>query len=301
MRKSLPGLVRRLSLRNFYTAKAYYRLRLYLSSAKGQESILVYQMGKVGSTTVLRSLRALGLDMSIHHVHMLTREGISRYEAFIKENFFRKSVSAIVENLVLVKYLRKQLDHTGSDQRWKVVTLVRDPVARNISSFFEILDLQMNYGLQDKLEARTIDNVVEDLCKFFIDEYPDHDLPLTFFDSELKSVFGVNVFINPFPKSKGYKIYEGEKVEILLLRIEDLDRCARDAFEKFLGVKKIEVITSRTGSEKNYSDVYRRFLGSINLPDSYLKKMYRSKYATHFYSKEEITKFEARWRTQAVT
>jgi len=227
---------------------------------------------------------------------MLTREAIARFEVFVKENFSRKSAD-MIRDLATVKYLRKQLDHKGYQRRWKVVTLVRDPVARNISAFMGLLDLQMHYGLQEKLQVRCIESVLAELRQLFLEEYSDHDLPLTFFDSEVKSVFGIDVFSTPFPKSKGYTIYEGENADVLLLRLEDLDGCAREAFQEFLEVEGMKITKSNTAAEKDYATVYPRFLRSLKLPNSYLKKMYNSKYATHFYTKEEIRTLEAKWRT----
>jgi hypothetical protein len=227
---------------------------------------------------------------------MLTHEGIDRFEAFAKKNY-SPDLAHIVRHLQTVKRFRKQLDRGGNDQRWRVVTLTRDPVGRNISSFFEILDLQMHYGLQDKLQTKGVEGVVPELCSLFLTEYPDHDLPLTFFHSELKTVFGVDVFSCPFPHSKGYMIYQGENVELLLLRLEDLDRSAPHAFEEFLGIRGVELVRSNIGDQKIYADVYRHFVETIRLPDSYLERMYKSKYATHFYTNEEIETFRAKWHT----
>ncbi len=51
------------------TAKICNYLRLYFSDWKSEEQILVYQMGKVGSMTVTYSLKALGGNYIIYHVH----------------------------------------------------------------------------------------------------------------------------------------------------------------------------------------------------------------------------------------
>ncbi len=263
-------------------------------------------MGKVGSTTVMRLLRELGLEMSVHHVHVLTRESIERFESFVRESFdkSRKLTACnrprLVKHLIFLKNLRKQLDRTDINRKWKVVTLVRDPVARNLSSFFQILDLQLNFGLQERLKSRGIDEVLKELFDLFFDEYPDHEVPLIFFDSELRNVFGVDVFATPFPKSKSFKIYKGENVEVLLMRLENLDECAPRAFHEFLGIDGFKVENSNVGSEKEYAEVYRRFLKEIRLPESYLEKMYGSKVARHFYSQEEIQAFESKWRRVAL-
>lgn len=290
---------------NFYAAKVYHYLDLLASNAKNRDALLVYQMGKVGSTTIVRSLRSLGLKMAVHHVHMLAREGIERFEAVVRESLGTSCKltvvqrASLVEHLMRVKHLRRQLDRTDIHRKWTVVTLVRDPVARNLSSFFELLDLQLNFGLQERLRSTSIDEVLRELFELF-DEYPDHELPLVFFDSELKPVFGLDVFATPFPKSKGFKIYRGENVEILLIRLESLDECASNAFQEFLGIEGFKVKKSNLWHEKEYAEVYKRFLDEICLPRSYIEKMYGSKFARHFYSEEEIQAFKSKWRTAPV-
>lgn len=299
-------LVKRLLHQSSYLAEAYHRLFL-ATLAKKRDTLLVYQMGKVGSSTVVRSLRSLKPDMSVHHVHMLAPEGIERFEAFVRERFHKNPKltmsqrARLVKHLAVVKHLRKQLDRTHLDRKWKVVTLVRDPVARNLSGFFEILDLQLKYDLEKKVMTKSIDELVAELNELFLDEYPDHELPLVFFNSELERVFGIDVYNTPFPKSKGFKIYKNKNIEILILRLENLAERAREAFEEFLGIEGLTLKRLNIGSEKCYAQVYRDFLDKIKLPESYLQKMYRSKYATHFYSHEEIQAFEMKWGSRANT
>ena len=124
----------------------------------------------------------------------------------------------------------------------------------------------------------------------------NHDSPLTFFDRELKIVFDIDVFASNFPKSKGYKIYEGEKADLLLIRLEDLNRCARDAFEDFLNIDKFTLESVNIGSQKKYALIYQKLKESIRLPDAYIDRMYQSKYMHHFYTTQEIQKFETKWR-----
>jgi hypothetical protein len=108
------------------------------------------------------------------------------------------------------------------------------------------------------------------------------------------------VFSSDFPKSKGYKIYEGDKVDILLIRLENLNQCAREAFKDFLNIDNFTLINTNIGSEKDYAPIYKKFRDAIALPDSYIDEMYNSKYARHFYTEAEINKFRARWRVAEI-
>jgi hypothetical protein len=294
-------VIRRLAYKNYHSAKAYHNLSFHFSSSRRKEPLIVFQMGKVGSTTVIRSLEATGLDMSIYHAHVLTQDAMDKVEKTYKKHFSYMSLTP--NHLWESQYLRKQIDKgLRAGKKWKIVTLVRDPVVRNVSAFFQNLDVELldsnhryriksTYNFETTLDIEDIGKLVE----LFV-ETLDHDTPVIWFDSQLKPVFGIDVFASDFPISKGYKIYEGELADALVLRLENLDECARDAFQEFLGLEGFTLMKANVASEKPYYIIYRRFLDSAILPDSYLAEMYTSKYAQHFYSQEEISAFRARWR-----
>lgn len=298
----------RLAEINYYSARAYYKYRLYRSSRKYSRSpLLVYQMGKVGSKTVEMSLRALELDMPIYHPHFLTKARIAETEAK-RKTFFRTQRYSYLKRPWLYQFLRKQIQSGLKDKKWKIVTLTREPIARNISTFFENLEVKV-LDLPDQYEIRshyydidptivTLDNL-QQLTDLFFDRL-HHDSPLDFFDRELKRVFGIDVFASEFPKSKGYKIYQEKHADVLLMRLENLNECARDAFKDFLGIEGFTLININIGRAKDYAPIYQSFVDSIALPDTYINKMYRSKYMQHFYNEEEIDRFEAKWRSSGI-
>ena len=104
------------------------------------DPILVYQMGKVGSITIQTSLertyRDLGLNVPIHHVHLMNLS-LEDCEIRLRDEYanLSKVLGAVGNGLEL----RKTLEKTP-EQRLKIITLVRDPVARNVATFFESLD-----------------------------------------------------------------------------------------------------------------------------------------------------------------
>jgi hypothetical protein len=189
-----------------------------------------------------------------------------------------------------------------SDMVWNVVTLVRDPVRRDVSSFFQNLELMFDVWPADELRSRSAEDVAASLVELFLDTYVrsnsprefDAD-PLTWFDTELKQVFGVDVFAKPFPVSRGYDRYSSANARVLLLRLEDLDRVARTAFAEFLGATVEKVVQSNDAADKVYSAVYSRFKSLLELPSEYLDRMYCSSYSKHFYSEQELAGFRSRW------
>jgi hypothetical protein len=127
-------------------------------------------------------------------------------------------------------------------------------------------------------------------------EKVNHDSPNQFFDLEIKRILGIDVFASEFPKSKGYQIYRGDLADVLLIRLEDLNSTARDAFSEFLDIQDFHLVNSNVGMKKNYASVYKKFKDFINLPDEYLTSIYGSRYMRHFYTADEIEKFKGRWR-----
>jgi len=60
---------------NYILAKLLYRYKLDKSSI-GPRPIVIYQMGKVGSTSIRDAVEFLGSFSSVFHVHTLSDRGI---------------------------------------------------------------------------------------------------------------------------------------------------------------------------------------------------------------------------------
>jgi hypothetical protein len=118
-------------------------------------------------------------------VHDLTRDTLDRDEKLYKKEFAISGFQP--RHLWESQYLLKQIERGAKCRRWKVVTLVRDPIARNISGFFQTL--QSEFGLDyEKAESMDEEDVARELVDIFLEKVTWHDYPLTWFDTELKSV-----------------------------------------------------------------------------------------------------------------
>ena len=296
-------ITRRL-LKNYHVARMHYHHKLYQKALQyNQPPLLIYQMGKVGSRTIRESLKVLNVDRQVFHVHFLAQERVRELEKG-HQKYFGTKKQHLLNRVWQCQYLRKQIAKDMNGGKWKIVTLTRDPISRNISTFFQQLEVERLaddhcYRVQsDYYDFEIVLNIeyMDELVQLFF-ERPYHDRPLMYFDQEIKSVLGIDVYSSEFPISKGYKVYKGEHADVLLIRLENLNSCARDAFKEFLGIEEFSLTNTNIGSEKVYAPIYKRIKGSIILPDSYMDKMYTSKYARHFYSEEEIARFRARWMT----
>lgn len=255
----------------------------------------MYQMGKVGSSTVKASLRAAMPERIIYHVHALTEPELAFAEETFRENWSERPANphTLWESQHLLETLRSS-DRAAESRQ--IVTLVRDPIARNVSAFFEIMDVQLGFGYEERLRAVGLTEVVGELERFFWEEFPDHDLPLRWFDDQIKGVFGIDVFERPFDRARGYDIYENDAgVRLLVLKLERLSECVGAAMKEFLGLETFELVPKNVGEEKYYTDAYRRFLERVTVPEPYLDRMYGSRLARHFYEPEELAELRSGW------
>ena len=89
-------------------------------------------MGKVGSTSLQVTVGALGLPNPVFHVHFLAWDRLRNADT-CRWGFRPGSLEHIEES----KHLRLFADRTWGRIRWKIITLVREPVAHQASALFQ--------------------------------------------------------------------------------------------------------------------------------------------------------------------
>ena len=173
-----------------------------------------------------------------------------------------------------------------------MITLVRDPVARNISTFFQVMD-----GLFPELEAqyRAGTHSIEMLHRRFLAAGFNQVSPDQWFEEQLRPVTGIDVFMEPFPWEQGYAIIRRGRVTLMAIRMENLRNCVARAFWETFRIPCFRVPFYNTAEERWYRDLYREFIGTLVLPERFLALMYESRMTRHFYSPAEIATFRERW------
>lgn len=234
-------------------------------------NIFIYQMGKVGSSTLYKSIK------NAAQFHNFDTDTPQKYFSPVKVGIYGKMRWKFWfwTTKVRINYLKK-------NGKVKLVSLARDPVARNISAYFQVLENKPNLKKESSV-----------LIKDFF-ETTNHDVPLTWFDLELKKNFGIDIYDYDFPKEKGYLVIEKGNIELLLLKLEKMSECLI-AIKEFLEVADFNVVNANHATEKWYSQLYKDFKQEIIFPKTYLDKMYNSRYANYFYTDEEINKFYSKW------
>ncbi len=245
------------------------------------EKVLIYQMGKVASSSVRATLTRLD-NLEIIYTHRLSY-------AYAKQlNLRKKSLGWQLVSLEpsTIKDLHASV---STESRLKIITLIREPIGRNISAFFQVLDAIT--GIKNAYSKLTI----VELMGIFLKQYP-HEIPLIWFDQELKAALGIDVYNTPFPKNKGVMIIKEGRYEVLVMRHDLNDGLKQQSMETFLGVKPIAMRRDNISTDKPYNAVYGIFKESIKLSDQYITQLLESDYARHFYSKKERVLIRKKWR-----
>ncbi|MBK7218160.1 MAG: hypothetical protein IPH95_14190 [Candidatus Promineofilum sp.] len=279
----------------FLRARAAHHLRR--RRRHGQGLLLVHTMGKVGSTTVGASLRQQGIrrTMAMYQPHFLSDEGRAFAEQLATqgvggwEQLVKKERSDFLRSRLLGQELARM---RAEGERVKIITMVRDPVATNVSGLFHnhtwwpaALKAECAAGSPGCLDA---------LSQYFLNSYP-HDVPETWFDMELRALYGVDVYAQPFDPRRGYAVYHSDTADVLLLKLETLNQVGAAAVRDFLGLAAFELVPSNTAEDKSYADLYKAFRRQVHLPAAYLDRVYGSRMARHFYAPEELAAFRGKW------
>lgn len=248
-----------------------------------QVPILIFQMGKVGSSSILTSLLEHGLPFTIH-IHRLNPKNID-------------ARAATVDDVLQASHLDSErwIYHniTQSDKPVKYITLVRDPLGRAMSHYFE--NLSYITGVEN---AQAVMDLPE-LQAMFIEKYLWEIIAKDWFDDELKPVSGVDVYETPFDAKAGYSIYQRDNTEVLLLKLEISDEDKQKAIADFVGEPDFKLKRANDTSQKSYAELYRVFRNTLVFPQSVLDKVYSMKMAQHFYTNEEIQKYIEKWQHSA--
>ena len=254
------------TIRKFWNGNAsmelHMRVKWNLSSFP--HPILVYQPGKVGSVSIHQTLMREKIDAVYLHCLTPTTDYESVNEAY---RFFTS------------KYREEGV---------KIITLVRDPVARSLLRFMQ------QFGEM---------HVADDVCSWDLEaeagrimtEMLGENDEFLWFDREIKEVFGVDVYQYPFDKEQGYAWIKQGNIEILLLKTEMLDQNVK-VIGEFVGKPDIRLQNGSVGAEKHYKYIYEELKKRLRIPFELLDTQYNgNRQLDHFYTEDEKEQFRKKW------
>lgn len=240
-------------------------------------------MGKVASKSIAAALQPLQ-DVEVFHLHYFSpvvNEGV-------RKKYSKVNAATDFSYLDEAEILRQTL--TNQHIPLNIITLVREPIARNISAFFENLIIFQENGIALSPQS------TRDLIGKFQHAYP-HQIPLKWFDTEFEPATGIDIYQFPFPIEKRQCSIEHNSHRVLVLRSDLPNPEKATAIEHAFKLPQLSIPQKNTAQNKPYADSYQKFLQTIQLPDAYIEEMLNSKYCKHFFSKDERSQISDRWKT----
>lgn len=246
-----------------------------------KNAILIFQCTKVGSATVYHSLIKAGLNSV--HTHFINADWLP---GCISDPIFHRPE----EQKEAIRVLQ-------NTKNIKIITLVREPIGRDISQFFEAFTdniiIKRDYYSSDMVSG--IEKFIDELS--YVGEL---GYQFEWFNKEIKQVFGVDIYKYHFDREKGYGIIKENNVEILLLKMEKLNQCEK-VIGEFAGADNFKLEIVNTGRKKLYHFAYEELKREIRIPRYIVDRYYKNNSAMdHFYTEEEKAAFLDRWANNII-
>lgn len=239
------------------------------------DAVILYQMGKVGSSSLEYSLEKEGVP--VLHMHRIFW---GSYETPFSGIHIPLSALQKVRQRVIYRYymMRKNA---------RIITLYRDPLARNLSSFFENLT---HYFSKEECERLNFDMLERKFNSLNV----MRATPISWFDQEFGRKTKIDIFAHPFDQEAGFSVIRSKKTEVFVCTLEKLNDVI-DEIASFLNIPEFKLQNQNVGGEKWYSALYAEFKARYKPSSSMLDDLYESKAAKHFYSQKQLDIFRAKW------
>ncbi|MDY8138864.1 putative capsular polysaccharide synthesis family protein [Aquimarina sp. 2201CG5-10] len=250
-----------------------------LKRIKNVEPILVFTMAKVGSSSVYSSLKRC-TNIPTFHIHSLDEEEANRnIKLCFDHGVYPGSRTPVF--LINKEVIEK-------NKPYKIISLFRNPIERNISAFFEAFQYHTGSSI------RNYTGSILDLEKIYHKRLL-HFYPIEWYDKQFKDGTGINVFDLPFDKEKGYLITKYKDTELLLINSSLNDKIKETTIRDFCRVEHFELKNINVTEKSNVSLLYTEFKNKIRFSEEYLSCLLDTKYMNHFFPEKEKERLFNKW------
>ena len=221
---------------------------------------LIHSIPKTGNTTLTASLRMPNVIETLHAI----------YRNETEKNLFQRIMEICNCNI-------------------RIITGVRNPIERIISQIWQRIDKPYGYG--DDCVPTVISDDIFDILPTGSQEQ--------WFEAQMKTPFGIDVFNYSFDKEKGYTVIHENNVDLFLYRLDYLNGLEEE-ISKFLGVSNIKLVSSNEAKTKCYVLAYKEYLEDVKIDSNFFEKIINSKEMKHFFTDEECQHYREKWKTHIV-
>lgn len=267
----------------------YFR-ELWEPAKPGKAKVLVFQYGKVASSTIVIGLKVNNQIGALHTHQQNEAEAWLRGEA--------TNVSFAVQGFALSREWSLQ-----PGDKCLIITAARSHFSRDPSEYFEnILSLDHPYGWAPRGVYRTHDTppgpkdeprwtqeslrriAAENITRLVEDYKAQHGIVVQFYSKWFSEIFrkatGIDVLSEPFDQEKKYLYIEGDRCSALVLRYSDIGQWEQILSQFFPGFK---MMNKNRGGDKWYSAAYKAFLKELKYTDDELEAMCGTETEMHFF------------------
>lgn len=248
----------------------------------GRELVLIYQVGKVASSSIRATIQHLP-QYEIHQVHRLVADNVERVQREHRLRGWTPPPADIGPSGAgaLQRYLNPR-------RPAKIITLVREPIGRNISYYFQNLDKIHGRRAAHELPLQT-------LIDGFTENYPYSDDPLTWFDYEFAPALGVDVYASGFQAGMAAHRWQSGPYDILLLRCDTDDSQKLAALRDFFALPGLEMRYANITDTKPGAAANRAFRETVRFPEDYLDRMLDNRFTRFFFDADSIARIRAHY------
>ncbi len=246
--------------------KANEKLHLNLNQTQNKMVVFVYSAPKVGSTSIVTSLRIFAEDkLDVIHIH---DEEMLNVLGHVKNI----TVNELIE---YNKYLGKDV---------YVLDVYRSPIERKISTFFEKIGSYHFNNTDEKVNGYNIQKIINRFNKIFpyIGE-GDHFIDK--YQIPIPEKFDTNKKCMLLESSNGIKYIK--------LRLKD-SRMWSTILGQIFKINMV-LIKDYESSNKPIKDLYLKFKTLYKIPRNLLGQVLECKYLNYYYSEQEINEYNVEW------
>lgn len=243
--------------------------------------VLTHTYGKVGSTAIHKAINKQPGYQSFQ-THVISEEGVAES---------RQSNPEDPEQIhLLVGEALRHVLELHPDRQVRVITLVRDPVARAVSDLFENPGRFVEDG---EIRGVALEQLVAIATRHALQSF---DYAENWFDRELSAIVGFDFFTRDFDRMKGFELYQEGRFELLAGKLEQLSDNGAGYLGRFLDMGgDFPVLKTRARSATADALLYEQVRKNLKLPAEALDEIYSGRVCKHFYSDEELDRFRRRW------
>jgi hypothetical protein len=274
--------------------------------------VLVYTMGKVGSTAIAQSLNAVGIFA--RHLQWVTPETQAFFDRM--ESIVTGSELEVIFNLqsrLNARRAYQALRNREYASLIKVITVIRAPIEQILSHYFHgiaIIERVFKERGQTLDAASLRDDILQSI-EFYLTRSDWKIAELTngisaenyeriwfcwlvhnyvhWFDDEFRPFFPADIL--------GGNLLRGHQVvdNALILRLEDFATAAEPIIAAYVQRPQFKLLRENVGADKDYGKLYREVADTTRLPKEFVNHLCDCKYVRHFYGDEERRLMRQKW------